>query len=250
MLVVKNPPANVGNARDLGLIPRLGRSHGEENGNSWTEEPGGLQSIGSQRVGHNWMPMHVHACPCVCRCAHTHTYTHTHTIWFCPCFCKTTYNSGNILRDKGYKGVFFVLTGCFCILEWDWLVGKPAMCLVDWTFQSQAFRGVEVKSVINNLINHAYVRKSPWKPIRMGFWKFPGWRTRMLPCQPGPQIREDRSSYVQDLALYISSSGCWCAPFNMLCNTLIIQWINGFSEFCEPLFKLINTKRKSWELLI
>ena len=30
----------------------------------WKEEPGGLQSMGSQRVGHNWV---------------TNTYTHTHT---------------------------------------------------------------------------------------------------------------------------------------------------------------------------
>ena len=46
-----------------GSIPGLGRSPGEGNGNplqylawkiSWTEEPGGLQSMGSQRVGHNW----------------------------------------------------------------------------------------------------------------------------------------------------------------------------------------------------
>ena len=32
-LVVKNPPANAGDVRDLGLIPSLGRSPGEGNGN-------------------------------------------------------------------------------------------------------------------------------------------------------------------------------------------------------------------------
>ena len=32
-LVVKNPPANAGDARDLGLMPGSGRSHGEGNGN-------------------------------------------------------------------------------------------------------------------------------------------------------------------------------------------------------------------------
>ena len=51
------------NAGDLGLIPGLGRSPGEGNGNhssilAWriprTEEPGRLQSMGSQRVGHDW----------------------------------------------------------------------------------------------------------------------------------------------------------------------------------------------------
>ena len=45
------------NAGDLGLIPELGRSPEEGNGNPlkylawripWTEEPGGLQSMGSQ----------------------------------------------------------------------------------------------------------------------------------------------------------------------------------------------------------
>ena len=51
---VQNPPAN---ARDTGLIPALRRSPGEGNGNPWeipwTEEPGGLQSMGSQRVRHD-----------------------------------------------------------------------------------------------------------------------------------------------------------------------------------------------------
>ena len=32
-LVVKNPPVNAGDARDMGLIPGLGRSPGEGNGN-------------------------------------------------------------------------------------------------------------------------------------------------------------------------------------------------------------------------
>ena len=60
--MLKNPPANAGDIRDVGSIPGLGRSPGEENGNSlsilawripWTEEPGRLQSIGSQRVRYN-----------------------------------------------------------------------------------------------------------------------------------------------------------------------------------------------------
>ena len=32
--MVKNPPANAGDARDMGLIPGLGKSHGEGNSNS------------------------------------------------------------------------------------------------------------------------------------------------------------------------------------------------------------------------
>jgi len=46
-----------GNAGDADLIPQLGTSPGGEHGNPllawripWTEEPGGLQSMGSQRV--------------------------------------------------------------------------------------------------------------------------------------------------------------------------------------------------------
>ena len=56
---VKVSASNVG---DPGLIPGLGRSPGEGNGNPlsilawripWTEKPGRLQSMGSQRVGHD-----------------------------------------------------------------------------------------------------------------------------------------------------------------------------------------------------
>ena len=59
---LKNPSANAGDARDASLIPGPGRSLGEGNGNhssilAWeiprTEEPGGLQSMGSQRVRHD-----------------------------------------------------------------------------------------------------------------------------------------------------------------------------------------------------
>ena len=54
--MVKNPPANAGDIRDVDLILGLGQSPGEGHGNplqysclenSMTEEPDGLQSIGS-----------------------------------------------------------------------------------------------------------------------------------------------------------------------------------------------------------
>ena len=55
-LVGKNLPASAGDARVIGLIPGLGRSPGGGNGNGilaweipWTGEPGGLQSLGSQK---------------------------------------------------------------------------------------------------------------------------------------------------------------------------------------------------------
>ena len=60
--MVKNPPANAGEAKDSGSIPGLERSPGIGNGNPfqysslenpWTEEPGGLYSMGLKRVGQN-----------------------------------------------------------------------------------------------------------------------------------------------------------------------------------------------------
>ena len=68
-LAVKNLSANAGDARDVGSIPEVGRSLEEEMEATcssilaweitWTQEPGGLQSTGSQRVRHD--------------SAHTHT---------------------------------------------------------------------------------------------------------------------------------------------------------------------------------
>ena len=50
VLVVKNPPTNTGDGGDVGSIPGVGKI-------PWSlmeEEPGRLQSIGLQRVGHDW----------------------------------------------------------------------------------------------------------------------------------------------------------------------------------------------------
>ena len=61
--VVKNLPASPRDARDMGSIPELERPPGVGNSDPpsllawkipWTEEPGGLESMWSQRVGHDW----------------------------------------------------------------------------------------------------------------------------------------------------------------------------------------------------
>ena len=61
-LVVKNLPADAGEIRDVGSTPELGRCPGEGTGNTlkyscWeipqTEEPGGLEPMGSQKVRHD-----------------------------------------------------------------------------------------------------------------------------------------------------------------------------------------------------
>ena len=62
VLVMKNPPASAGDARDAGST--LGQEDPLEEGMAthssilawripWTEEPGGLQSMGSQRLKHD-----------------------------------------------------------------------------------------------------------------------------------------------------------------------------------------------------
>ena len=102
--VVKNLPANAGDARHSGSISGSGRGLGGGNGNSpqysclenpmdWTEEPGGLYSIGSQR------DMTEHSCK------HTHTYTHTqlHTLQINKTFIDKT------LR-RYLKILFFILS--------------------------------------------------------------------------------------------------------------------------------------------
>ena len=59
---VKESSCNAGGPRDTDLIPGSGRSPGEGSGNSrqysylgnpTEKKPGRLQSMGSQRVGHN-----------------------------------------------------------------------------------------------------------------------------------------------------------------------------------------------------
>ena len=71
VLKVKNLPANAGDVRNMGLIPRLGRSPGGRHGNPlqypclkipWTDEPGSLQSIGSKESD-EWSDL---ACTHIC----------------------------------------------------------------------------------------------------------------------------------------------------------------------------------------
>ena len=93
-------------AGTLGSIPGLGRSHGGEHDNPlqcsclknipWTGKPGGLQSTGSQRAGHDWATKHKHTIQCKCyidSCQHGkfkfcflefygNFFLHIFTIWF------------------------------------------------------------------------------------------------------------------------------------------------------------------------
>ena len=76
--VTKNPLANAGEVRAVGSISGLGGSPGGGNGNllaweiPWTEDPGGLQSMGSQESDMTeQQSKHTHT--------HTRTRIHAHT---------------------------------------------------------------------------------------------------------------------------------------------------------------------------
>ena len=67
--MVKNLPANAGHTGDAGSIPSRADPPEKEMATHssilawripWTEEPGGLQFMGSQRVRHNWEMAHTH----------------------------------------------------------------------------------------------------------------------------------------------------------------------------------------------
>ena len=79
--MAKNPPAFAGDTGDAGSGSSLGQEDPLEEERAthstilawrspWTEEPGGLQSTGSESVRHDVAHMHIHT--------HTHTHTHTH----------------------------------------------------------------------------------------------------------------------------------------------------------------------------
>ena len=81
----------------------------------WTEEPGGLQSMGLQRVRHHLMTKQQHVYICVCVCVyyayihmlyiHTHIiYTHTHIHTTSITFCLSL--------SCGWTLVLFLPFGC------------------------------------------------------------------------------------------------------------------------------------------
>ena len=108
--MVKNPPADAGDVRDVGLIPGSGRSPGGGHGNLLL--PGafhgqrrlvGYMSIGSQRVRHDWSNL-AHKCFPKCVDAltylaplYTHTHTHTH-ICLCVCVCLSLPTPSSLYR--------------------------------------------------------------------------------------------------------------------------------------------------------
>ena len=143
--VVKNLPANAGDARNLGSIPGVGRSPGEGNGNPlctlawkipWTEKTGGLQSMGLQRAGHD-------------RATSLYLTLHCHSDFktFSSCESKTLY----LLNNNPFPLPLPWHHTTFCSCEFDTLITSckkmvtlrmPSSCLlceplsITWSFAS------------------------------------------------------------------------------------------------------------------
>ena len=115
VLVVKNLPANTGDTGDANSIPGREDLLKKERAThfsllAWriprTEEPGGLQSIGSQRVGHDWSYL-----------AHTHKW-HVLFIFLCLSYF-TKYDIFFIIVLCPIKTVHFVQTLGPCLQMLD-----------------------------------------------------------------------------------------------------------------------------------
>ena len=123
--------AKAGDKRNVGLISGLGKSPGEGNGNllqyfdwkiPWTEEPGRLQSMRLQRVGHEWGSRHTpwHTPP-----------THTHTQSVAPVQVNSTLWASVSLSIKWGQ--------CDCVMvKWEWKIKCQFMDkLLNWTNPSK-----------------------------------------------------------------------------------------------------------------
>ena len=78
-LVVKNPPANAGDARDSGLIPELGRSPGGGNCKLLIFLPGKFHGQRSLADYSPWGHKELDTTDELSARARAHTHTHTHT---------------------------------------------------------------------------------------------------------------------------------------------------------------------------
>ena len=116
-LGVKNSLANAGNARDAGSVPGSRRSSGEGNGYHssilawripWTEESGGLQSMGSQRVGRDW----------ACTCSHTLIFK---GLW------HTSPYSQNCLEEQTSVSYFLSKESGASLLKFGWSLSRSAL---------------------------------------------------------------------------------------------------------------------------
>ena len=115
-LMAKNPPTNAGDSRDVGSILLLWRYPRGGHGNSlqysflenpMAEEPGGLQSMGWHRVGHDWSDLASAAAACVWNRRDSNRKTHlmwpraSWALGEVDChFCCTNFPNSNFFIHK------------------------------------------------------------------------------------------------------------------------------------------------------
>ena len=97
-LVVKNLPANTGDATDVGPVPGSGRSPGEGNGN-----PLQYPCLGNSMNRGAWLAIvHVVTKTWTILSAHTHTHKHTHTD-ICVCLCAQLLSCVQLCSPVAYS---------------------------------------------------------------------------------------------------------------------------------------------------
>ena len=84
VLVVKNPPDNAGDIRNVCLIPGLGRSPGAGHGIPWPKEPGGATVYRVTKSQPLLKQLDTHTC------IHTHTHTYI-CMYVCVCIYVCVY---------------------------------------------------------------------------------------------------------------------------------------------------------------
>ena len=148
--MVKNLPTNAEDARYLGMIPGSGRCPGVGNGNPLqyscldnpqTEVPWRLQSMGSQRVGHNWVTEHS-----------------TYYIWkyvLNPHICITEFNIHTYMYFKLSSGVLHLGSGRIRIGAKQTCVCKQAPPLTSFPLENlhsvtTIFRSLNMYNEDNN----------------------------------------------------------------------------------------------------
>ena len=110
---------------------------------SWTEEPGGLQSVGSQRVGHNW-----------------ETSLPLSTILSLHRYSKR--NESIYVHTKNCTKIFIVALFIIASVHHPWWIDK---CTVEW------YMAIETTGSYYNI-------DEPWKHYAK--WKKPGTKDHML----------------------------------------------------------------------
>ena len=100
----------------------------------WTEEPGRLRSIGSQKIRHDWSNLvHVRT--------HTHTHTHTHNLYVHSSTFKVLKNNAGCRKERwqnpvSSESLTVVDRKVLILITWDKIVNSIESCFWLLCFKS------------------------------------------------------------------------------------------------------------------